>query len=82
MFYQLVDGLINAQHALKLYGCYFHSFFLLLLCSLQVLKEYLHFGNDFLLKAFNSPNYLEDLTGLSTLYVQAYDDQVRFFFSF
>ena len=30
-----------------------------------------------MLKAFNSPNYLEDLTGLSDLYVQTYDEQVR-----
>ena len=33
-----------------------------------------------MLKAFNSPNYLEDLTGLSDLYVQTYDEQVRMIF--
>ena len=41
----------------------------------QVLHHYKEEGFDFLLKAFNSPNYLEDLTGLSQLYAQTFDDQ-------
>ncbi len=44
---------------------------------IKVLQHYNEKGFDFLLKAFNSPNYLEDLTGLSELYAQTYDDQVR-----
>lgn len=43
---------------------------------LQVLSKYRNEGFDFLLKAFNSPNYLEDLTGLSQLYAETQDDQV------
>ena len=49
---------------------------LYLLIILQVLHHYKQEGFDFLLKAFNSPNYLEDLTGLSQLYAQTFDDQV------
>lgn len=45
----------------------------------QVLCRYKEEGFDFLLKAFNSPNYLEDLTGLSQLYAQTFDDQVSMF---
>ncbi len=41
-----------------------------------MLHHYKEEGFDFLLKAFNSPNYLEDLTGLSQLYAQTFDDQV------
>ena len=33
-------------------------------------------GFDFLLKVFNTPNYLEDLTGLSQLFSETIDDQV------
>lgn len=47
------------------------------LCLFQVLQRYKEEGFEFLLKAFNSPTYLEDLTGLSDLYVQTYDEQVR-----
>ena len=43
---------------------------------LQVLSQYREEGFDFLLKVFNSPNYLEDLTGLSQLYAETQDDQV------
>lgn len=45
-------------------------------CSDVVLENFRTSGFDFLLKAFNSPNYLEDLTGLSELYAQTADDQV------
>ena len=48
----------------------------IILCPTQVLHHYKEEGFDFLLKAFNSPNYLEDLTGLSQLYAQTFDDQV------
>lgn len=37
-------------------------------CSDKVLNEYKQHGFDFLLKAFNDPKYLEDLTGLSQLH--------------
>ena len=43
----------------------------------QVLKQYREEGFDFLLKAFNTPNFLEDLTGLSQLYAETEDDQVN-----
>ena len=43
-----------------------------------MLSCYQQEGFDFLLKVFNSPNYLEDLTGLSQLYAATQDDQVRF----
>ena len=46
------------------------------LLSSQVIETYQAEGFAFLLKAFNCPNYLEDLTGLSQLYAQTYDDQV------
>ncbi|XP_064398702.1 ubiquitin-like modifier-activating enzyme ATG7 [Halichondria panicea] len=45
-------------------------------CSDKVIETYQAEGFAFLLKAFNCPNYLEDLTGLSQLYAQTYDDQV------
>ena len=41
-----------------------------------MLSQYREEGFDFLLKVFNSPNYLEDLTGLSQLYAETQDDQV------
>ena len=46
---------------------------------LQVLQCYKDDGFNFLLRAFNTPNYLEDLTGLSKLYAQTddIDDQVQ-----
>ena len=43
---------------------------------LQVISSYIKEGFDFLLKAFNSPNFLEDLTGLSQLYAETDDAQV------
>jgi ubiquitin-like modifier-activating enzyme ATG7 len=45
-------------------------------CSDVVLSEYKEKGFDFLLKVFNCSNYLEDLTGLSQLYAQTFDDHV------
>ena len=33
-------------------------------------------GFDFLLKTFNTPNFLEDLTGLSKLFSETLDDKV------
>ncbi len=56
------------------YVFYSQSIFYLL--SSQVIETYQAEGFAFLLKAFNCPNYLEDLTGLSQLYAQTYDDQV------
>lgn len=44
--------------------------------SSQVISHYKEEGFDFLLKAFNMPNYLEDLTGLSQLFSETIDDQV------
>ena len=45
-------------------------------CSNIVLNEYAKDGFEFLLKVFNTPNYLEDLTGLSKLYAETLDDHV------
>ena len=45
-------------------------------CSDIVLNEYAKDGFEFLLKVFNTPNYLEDLTGLSKLYAETLDDHV------
>ncbi|KAL6076176.1 Autophagy protein 7 [Balamuthia mandrillaris] len=36
-------------------------------CSSKVLKEYKEHGFEFLLKAFNKPSYLEDITGLTEM---------------
>ena len=41
-----------------------------------MLSRFREEGFEFLLKAFNTPNYLEDLTGLSQLYAETDDDQV------
>lgn len=41
-----------------------------------MISSYIKEGFDFLLKAFNSPNFLEDLTGLSQLYAETDDAQV------
>lgn len=43
----------------------------------QVILCYKEEGFDFLLKVFNTPNYLEDLTGLSKLFSETIDDQVH-----
>ena len=45
-------------------------------CSDVVLGEYAKDGFQFLLKVFNTPNYLEDLTGLSQLYADTLEDHV------
>lgn len=45
-------------------------------CSDIVLEEYRKEGFEFLRKAFDSPNYLEDLTGLSQLYAETLDDHI------
>ena len=44
--------------------------------SYKVISHYKEEGFDFLLKVFNTPNYLEDLTGLSQLFSETIDDQV------
>ena len=44
--------------------------------ALQVCNKYLEEGFDFLLNAFNSPSYLEDLTGLSQLHAETHDYEV------
>ncbi|GFQ68098.1 ubiquitin-like modifier-activating enzyme atg7, partial [Trichonephila clavata] len=36
-------------------------------CSLKVIEEYRKNGSDFVVKAMNSSQYLEDITGLSKL---------------
>ena len=46
---------------------------------MQVLTNYKKEGFEFLLKAFNSPNFLEDLTGLSQLYADTDDAQVMLY---
>ena len=45
-------------------------------CSDSVLSGYLAEDFEFLLKVFNTPNYLEDLTGLSQLYAETLDDHI------
>ena len=45
-------------------------------CSYTILSHYRSEGFEFLLKAFNTPNYLEDLTGLSRLYAETLDDHI------
>lgn len=48
---------------------------LLLLCG-QVLLHYKKEGFDFLLKVFDTPNFLEELTGLDKLHASVEDSQV------
>ncbi|XP_064633956.1 ubiquitin-like modifier-activating enzyme ATG7 isoform X1 [Lineus longissimus] len=45
-------------------------------CSQVVCQEYLQHGFEFLLKAFNSPSYLEDLTGLTKLHLDTQDIEI------
>ena len=45
-------------------------------CSDVVLSSYRSDGFEFLLKVFNTPNFLEDLTGLSQLYAETLDDHI------
>ncbi|KAI0214927.1 Ubiquitin-like modifier-activating enzyme ATG7 [Lamellibrachia satsuma] len=45
-------------------------------CSDIVIEKYRSDGFSFLLKAFNEPSYLEDLTGLTELHAQTIDDEV------
>lgn len=45
-------------------------------CSNIVRTSFRRDGFDFLLQAFNSPNFLEDLTGLSQLYAETLNDHV------
>ena len=45
-------------------------------CSGIVLSHYHSEGFEFLLKVFNTPNFLEDLTGLSQLYAETLDDHI------
>nr|AWV66688.1 autophagy-related protein 7 [Brachionus koreanus] len=56
---------------------YLHSFSMILpasqafdkctACSIEILETYKREGFDFLIKVFNDPNYLEDVTGLKEL---------------
>jgi ubiquitin-like modifier-activating enzyme ATG7 len=43
---------------------------------LQVLYEYETRGFEFLLQTFNTPDYLEDITGLTQLHKEMEDAQV------
>ena len=45
-------------------------------CSDTVHTHYRSEGFKFLLRVFNTPNYLEDLTGLSKLYAETLDDHI------
>lgn len=45
-------------------------------CRVQVVERYAAEGHEFLVEAFNSPRYLEDLTGLTQMKHDA--DQVDF----
>ncbi|XP_065836994.1 ubiquitin-like modifier-activating enzyme ATG7 [Oscarella lobularis] len=45
-------------------------------CSELILSKYLNDGFDFLLKAFNSPTFLEELTGLDRLLADTVDDEI------
>ncbi len=44
--------------------------------SEQVYQKYKEEGFPFLLKVFNEPNYLEDLTGLTELQAETLDAEV------
>jgi len=44
-----------------------HMFLHCIACSEKVLHEYETRGFEFLLQAFNTPDYLEDITGLTEL---------------
>ena len=57
---------LNKQQELKF--CY--SF------ALQILHEYERRGFEFLLQAFNTPDYLEDITGLTQLHKETEDAEV------
>jgi ubiquitin-like modifier-activating enzyme ATG7 len=48
----------------------------LIIASLQVLYEYETRGFEFLLQAFNTPDYLEDITGLTQLHRETEDAEV------
>ena len=76
-FCQPVRHLINAQLARLWYVYTLHknSENYIIFWG-QVLRRYREEGFEFLLKAFNTPNFLEDLTGLSQLYAETEDDQV------
>ncbi|GFQ84270.1 ubiquitin-like modifier-activating enzyme ATG7 [Trichonephila clavata] len=48
-------------------------------CSLKVIEEYRKNGSDFVVKAMNSSQYLEDITGLSKLMENITGDEVLVF---
>ena len=43
---------------------------------MQVIEKYKSEGFDFLLKVFNTPSYLEDLTGLTALHANTEEAEV------
>ena len=45
-------------------------------CLLQVLRRYEDEGFGFLLNVFNSPTYLEDITGLTDMHADSTLDEV------
>ncbi|XP_045165105.2 ubiquitin-like modifier-activating enzyme ATG7 [Mercenaria mercenaria] len=45
-------------------------------CSKMVVEQYKSSGFDFLLNAFNEPNFLEDLTGLTQMHQETADAEV------
>ncbi|PNF26232.1 Ubiquitin-like modifier-activating enzyme ATG7 [Cryptotermes secundus] len=53
-----------------------HVFSQCIACSDKVLYEYETRGFDFLLQAFNTPDYLEDITGLTQLHKEMEDAQI------
>lgn len=48
-----------------------------LIFNLQVIQRYETEGFQFLLNAFNSPSYLEDLTGLTALHAETLEGEVK-----
>ena len=44
---------------------------------IQVVQAYQREGFSFLLKAFNEPSYLEDLTGLTQMHAETLDAEVK-----
>ena len=43
----------------------------------KVLKKYEEEGFEFLLNAFNTPSYLEDITGLTDMHTDTFLSEVR-----
>ena len=64
--------------------CFIHMQWFVLLNFLycQIVSRYLSEGFSFLLQAFNSPTFLEEVAGLSQLHAEAVEDEVCHCLSF